>query len=113
MNKKIDAELLRAMMMGEYSPTNKDDLAQDWVSNDLHYKGKSKSNFSTVHDQLHKCQKVIDKAILVNKEKVTIIHGKGNAILKKEVHDLLKKHNQVKRFELNTDNEGETIVYLK
>ena len=41
------------------------------------------------------------------------IVGKGEGIIKDEVHRLLKRDNRVKYFYLDSDNIGETIIELK
>lgn len=58
----------------------------------------------------------LDKALLSNYEKVYIIHGKGDGILSKFVHDYLKGKEFVKSFSFAPIEEGGngcTIVYLK
>ena len=47
---------------------------------------------------------------------VSIIHGKGTGILRQGVHEILRKHKNVKGFRLGKYGEGETgvtIVELK
>lgn len=48
----------------------------------------------------------------LGKEKVCIIHGKGEDILRKFIHSELKKNKQVKSFNLYNMNLGCTIVEL-
>jgi len=51
-----------------------------------------------------------------NKGAVWIIHGKGTGKLRQGVHEFLKQHPQVERFELASENEGGsgvTVAYLK
>ena len=58
----------------------------------------------------------IDNAILLNVSQLTVIHGKGTGVLRKEVHAHLKKHPAVKSYRLGVFGEGEagvTIVELK
>ncbi len=58
----------------------------------------------------------IDTAILRHTEKLTIIHGKGTGVLRKEIQNFLRHHKAVKSFRLGTFGEGEagvTIVELK
>lgn len=43
---------------------------------------------------------------------IVIIHGKGTGVLKKEVHDMLRKERIVKEFYLDYFNDGTTIVEL-
>ena len=61
-------------------------------------------------------EKFLDDCYLASVSPVTIIHGKGTGILKKGIHQLLKKHKYVKSYRLGTFGEGEdgvTIVELK
>lgn len=58
----------------------------------------------------------IDTAILRHTEKLTIIHGKGTGVLRKEIQNFLRHHKAVKSFRLGTFGEGEagvTIVELR
>lgn len=43
---------------------------------------------------------------------VVIIHGIGSGILRKSVHEYLRRAKKVKSFKLDTLNTGCTIVYL-
>lgn len=45
--------------------------------------------------------------------KVIIIHGKGTGILKKTVHEVLKKDPLVDKFYIDFFNDGTTIVKIK
>lgn len=61
-------------------------------------------------------EKFLDDCYLASVSPVTIIHGKGTGILKKGIHQMLKKHKYVKSYRLGTFGEGEdgvTIVELK
>ena len=53
-----------------------------------------------------------DNMKLKNK-KMIMIHGKGNGILKEEIHNLLKNDKRVSRYYLDGFNIGETIIELK
>jgi len=58
----------------------------------------------------------IDSSIMSNIGSVTIIHGKGTGILRKAVHDYLKRNKRVESFRLGKYGEGEdgvTIVTIK
>lgn len=49
----------------------------------------------------------------MGKFKVVIVHGKGTGVLKKTVHDMLKKEPLVEKFYLDFFNDGATIVKIK
>lgn len=58
----------------------------------------------------------IDGAILSNINQLTIIHGKGTGVLRKEIQEHLRHHSAVKSYRLGVFGEGEsgvTIVELK
>ncbi len=57
-------------------------------------------------DSIHKVEKYLDDAYLSGLPQVTIIHGKGEGILKKGVHDLLKHHGHVASYRLGEFDEG-------
>ena len=60
--------------------------------------------------------KYLDDAFMAGLQKVTIIHGRGEWILRDGIHEMLKKHKHVKKFGRGTYNEGGdgvTIVELK
>jgi len=60
--------------------------------------------------------KYLDDAFMGGLRNVTIIHGRGEGILKKGIRDLLKKHKNVSEFRPGTYNEGGdgvSIVTLK
>lgn len=49
----------------------------------------------------------------MGKFKVVIVHGKGTGVLKKTVHEVLKKEPLVEKFYLDFFNDGATIVNIK
>lgn len=55
----------------------------------------------------------INDNIKLHNKKIIIIHGKGNGILKDEIHFLLKNDKRVSRYYLDGFNIGETIIELK
>lgn len=54
----------------------------------------------------------IDDNIMLKNELIKIIHGKGKYILKKAIHDDLRKNRRVKEYKTDIYNDGVTIVLL-
>ena len=54
----------------------------------------------------------INDNIKLKNKKIIIIHGKGEGILKKEIHDLLKKDKRVKSYYIDSFNIGQTVIEL-
>lgn len=61
--------------------------------------------------QMEKCKKYIEKAIDSKMKIVTIIHGKGEGVLRSEVHHLLSLYDEVK-FVIPKHNSGATEVWF-
>lgn len=65
--------------------------------------------------QIEKFEKAYDRALLMNLQKLKIIHGVGTGILRNEIHRRLSKKQEVKYFE-DGDKErfgfGSTIIYF-
>jgi len=67
-------------------------------------------------EAMQKVQRYLDDAIAAGMHEVQIVHGKGQGILKNQVHDYLKNRTEVKRFELaplQRGGAGCTIVKLR
>jgi hypothetical protein len=60
--------------------------------------------------QLDILDKELDNAIVKSISELTVIHGVGEGILKKEVHKILKAHPYVREF---TNDYGSTKVIFK
>lgn len=69
-----------------------------------------------VEEALYELDKYINDALIANLTTIRIVHGKGEGILRKVVHDYLKNHPNVKSYRLGQYGEGDfgvTIAELK
>ncbi len=67
-------------------------------------------------DALLDVDRAIDAAVMQGLHQITIIHGKGTGVLRREVQNHLKKHPSVRTFRLGVFGEGDsgvTIAELK
>ena len=61
-------------------------------------------------------ERFIDGCVLSGIKNVTVIHGKGTGVLRKAVHEALRRNKSVRTFRLGVFGEGEagvTIAELK
>lgn len=118
---KVDAELLRAYMMGAANPrfSNKNFTSDDVV--DLHLsssktgKGMIPETDALFH-QMEEFERALDKAIASNKMEFRVIHGLGKGKLKQAIHKLLAAHPQVRSFTNDYHSKygyGSTLIVLK
>lgn len=87
------------------------------------YKSKSQSVSITMNvrgqnldDATMNVDKYLDDAYMAGLEEVTIIHGRGEGILKSGLQQMMKQHKHVKRFRKGAFDEGGdgvTVVTLK
>ena len=94
--------------------SQKKERSQSVLKVDLHIELLNKNhmymdNFEIVQTQLNECHKRIEKALNSKINKLEIIHGIGEGILRKEVHTILRNYNL--RFYLTKDG-GATEVYF-
>lgn len=69
-----------------------------------------------VEAALSRLSQYLDSALLSNYQKVTVIHGHGTGAVRSAVHEALKKHPRVKKYETAPANQGgtgATIVTFK
>lgn len=70
----------------------------------------------TADEAVMTVDRAIDNAVLTNVNMMTVIHGKGTGVLRKEIHQFLRHHKAVKSFRLGSFGEGEagvTIIEFK
>lgn len=70
------------------------------VSASTDVRGKS------LDDAVMDVEKYIDDAFISGLQEVTVIHGRGEGILKKGIHEMLKHHKNVKSFRKGSYHEG-------
>lgn len=58
-------------------------------------------------------EEFINDCYKLNKKLILIVHGKGEYILKEEIHKMLKKNKLVIAYKLDIYNDGATVVELK
>ncbi len=54
----------------------------------------------------------INKNIIMQNNKIVIIHGKGTGLVKKAVHEVLRENKKVINYHTDNLNDGLTIVSL-
>lgn len=69
-----------------------------------------------VEEALERLDRYLDQAVRAGLPRVRIVHGKGTGVLRQAVHEFLRHHPLVERWELASPFEGGagvTIVYLQ
>jgi DNA mismatch repair protein MutS2 len=80
------------------------------VSNEIHFRGKRAEEVARELDAY------LDDAALASLPWVRIVHGKGTGALRTVVHDLLREHPAIDRFEtapVQEGGDGVTIAYFR
>ena len=60
-----------------------------------------------------KVKETITDCIKLKKYDIIVVHGKGTGVIKKEVHEYLKKDKRVLSYKTDNLNDGVTLVKLK
>ena len=76
------------------------------VSTEINLLGK------TVDEACAELDKYLDDAAIAHLEQVRIVHGKGTGMLRKGVHQFLKKNRHVASFRLGEFGEGDSGVTI-
>jgi DNA mismatch repair protein MutS2 len=66
----------------------------------------------TADEAVAAVDKFIDDARLTHLEEVRIVHGKGSGILRKAVHDYLRRQKDLRGFHLGAYGEGDSGVTI-
>ena len=80
------------------------------ISTSIDVRGKN------LDDAVMDVEKYIDDVFISGLDEVTIIHGRGEGILKKGIHEMLKRHKNVKSFRkggYSEGGDGVTVIKLK
>jgi DNA mismatch repair protein MutS2 len=70
------------------------------VDPEIHLRGQ------TVDEALADLDRYLDHALLAGYDEVRVVHGKGTGTLRRAVHDYLKNHPHVERYEHPSDAQG-------
>lgn len=62
---------------------------------------------------VYRVNEFINDSLKIKKYTIVIIHGIGEGILRKAVHEALRKNKKVESFNVDVINSGSTIVRLK
>lgn len=65
-----------------------------------------------VEEAIYELERYIDNALIANLNTVRIVHGKGEGILRKAVHEYLKNSPHVKNYRLGNYGEGDLGVTI-
>ena len=69
-----------------------------------------------LEEAVMKAEKHIDDAYIAGLDKTTIVHGRGEGILREGIRQMLRRNKHVESFEkppYNEGGEGATIVILR
>lgn len=67
----------------------------------------------TIESAIYLLNSFINDNIKLKNNKIVIIHGKGEGIIKKASHNALKRSKYVSKYYTDPNNDGQTIIELK
>ncbi len=94
----------RDSLVPKFSPPKLDDGERASENIDLHG--------LRVDEALPLVQKLVDRAIIADYERVSILHGVGTGALLQAIHKYLKSQSVVSHFHLDENNPGVTWIYF-
>ena len=65
------------------------------------------------NEAVYYTDKFIKEEIIIRSKAIYVIHGKGNHIIKNEIHKFLSKNKYVESYMTDYFNDGITIINLK
>lgn len=118
---KVNAALKNIMLLSQGTKKQPEKLPKTKYAS--LYKDKAKNVSLSINvrgkmleEALAEVDKYIDDAFMAKLEKVTIIHGRGEGILRRGIQEMLSKNKHIKEFRdghFNEGGNGVTVVSLK
>ena len=120
-NLKVNAALKNIMLLSQSKKKEPEKLPKTKYAS--LYKDKARNISLSINvrgkmleEALAEVDKYIDDAFMAKLEKVTIIHGRGEGILRRGIQEMLSKNKHIKEFRdghFNEGGNGVTVVSLK
>ena len=120
-NLKVNAALKNIMLLSQGTKKQPEKLPKTKYAS--LYKDKARNVSLSINvrgkmleEALAEVDKYIDDAFMAKLEKVTIIHGRGEGILRRGIQEMLSKNKHIKEFRdghFNEGGNGVTVVSLK
>ena len=120
-NLKVNAALKNIMLLSQGTKKQPEKLPKTKYAS--LYKDKARNVSLSINvrgkmleEALAEVDKYIDDAFMAKLEKVTIIHGRGEGILRRGIQEMLSKNRHIKEFRdghFNEGGNGVTVVSLK
>ncbi len=120
-NLKVNAALKNIMLLSQSKKKEPEKLPKTKYAS--LYKDKARNVSLSINvrgkmleEALAEVDKYIDDAFMAKLEKVTIIHGRGEGILRRGIQEMLSKNKHIKEFRdghFNEGGNGVTVVSLK
>lgn len=116
---KVNANISDIIRIEKIIDHSKDKVSyskSNFIKSDKMFNNKIDVRGYNTEDAIYEIDKFLDDSFIANLNEVTIVHGKGTGVLRKNISDFLRKHKLVKSFSFGKFNEGgdgATVVKLK
>ena len=116
---KVNANISDIIRIEKVIDHSKDKISyskSNFIKSDKMFNNKIDVRGYNTEDAIYEIDKFLDDSFIANLNEVTIVHGKGTGVLRKNISDFLRKHKLVKSFSFGKFNEGgdgATVVKLK